>query len=380
MFVAVGIWVSHEMDKSDVWTDAKYDAFLVIQKLRGGEVRVPQTTLVAIGDEEYYSPELGARKPLRRDYLARLVAKLAMAKPRLLVLDVDLRSPVPRSGAPDFDIYRNEDMALIEALCEARWSTPIVVAKAVYSDVDRGVVAESDVYQRPDAPCTIPNDRIAVGYLALPTDLRRVPLSLELENGAPVDSLALAAARLLAPKQYQNMVPVDELPYGRFHTPAAFTRIDARHVIDGTRAQEVAGQIVLIYGDWHVLAKEQGSSVVDTFRTPVGVVGGAFVHANLIETLLAAEQFSSTPKRVAFGVELAVAFMLAVAFAFPAGLFRKLLILLATTAAIAIVSWLSLQVFALFFDILPLLLAMYVHAVADQVEEWRRLARRAHGH
>jgi CHASE2 domain-containing sensor protein len=346
--------------------------------MRTGPRRVPQTTLVAIGDEEYYGPELAARKPLRRDYLARLVTRIAAAEPRLIAVDVDLRSPVPSGTSADFDDYADENRLLVAALCDAQLRTDVVISKAVYADEVSGVVAQRNIYELPDYPCQVPGGRITAAYLALPVDLRRVPLTLRLADGSEVDSLALATARALAPRQYPEALVLDELPYGRFRSPAEFTRVDARHVLDGSRSSELKGQIVLIFGDWHVLAKGQGSSVVDTFRTPVGIAGGAYVHASLIETLLAAEYTNASPSWIVVAAEVGIALWLAVVFAFPSGLGRKLAYLLLTTAALYISAWLSFQLFAIFFDILPLLFAMYLHAVADQVEEWRLLAGKAH--
>jgi CHASE2 domain-containing sensor protein len=379
VFAVIGYAVSHGLDSVTAWLDLKYSAYVVMQNLRGGPDRVPQVVLVGIGDNEFYGHELQARRPLKRDYLARLVAKLAEANPRLIGLDVDFRSPVPESEASDFDAYAAEDRALVTALCDAQANTPIVISKAVYGDSIVPLRAERNVYDGIDAPCPVPGGRIASGYLALPTDLRRVPLSVRLTDGSTVDSFALAIARSLARRQYPSALEVERLPYGRFRAASAFQRIDADAVMQGRERDALDGQVVIVYGDWHVLAKGRGSSFVDAFRTPVGTVGGAFVHANLVETLLAAEYTLASPEQVAIVVEFLIALGLAVAFAFPMSLLRKFGYLAATAGVLFVAAWLSFQVFAVFFDILPILASMYLHTVADQVWEWRQAAH-GHGH
>jgi hypothetical protein len=68
---------------------------------------------------------------------------------------------------------------------------------------------------------------------------------------------------------------------------------------------------------------------------------------------------------------------LPVAFAFQISLPRKLLYIVATAIILVVLAWLFFQVFAIVFDILPILAAMGLHALVDQVWEWRELARAA---
>ena len=375
LFAIAGWKVGHALDAIPAWVELKYASYHQLRQLRGGPSRLPTTILVAIGDAEYYGPELAARKPLRRDYLARLVTAIADAGPRLIALDVDFRSPIPDGTSPDFGDYVDENRQLIDALCKAQAKTQIVISKAV-SEVEGELVADRNIYDG-IAPCQIPGDGINVGYLALADDLRQIPLSERLQDGSTVDSLALAVARSLAPRQYPSALELEHLPYARFNVPDAFTKLQASAVLAGAERTRLRGGIILVYGDWHVLAKDRGVSVVDTFRTPVGLAGGAFVHANLIDTLMHSDYSRQVPERVIQGLEACVAIGLAIAFAFPIGLLRKLSYLTVTAAGLLVVTWLGLQVFAVFFDILPVLFAIYLHAVAEQIEEWRHEAHNA---
>lgn len=370
VFGAVGVWVSHVLADADVWLAPKYSMFMQIQDLRAVHRRVPQTVLVGIGDREYYSDVLAARKPLRRDYVARLVSKLSEAAPRLIALDIDLRSPRPDGPEADFAEYKAEDQALIEAICRAQLSTKIVISRAVYPDASGELLAEPSIYDG-NQVCPLPGGQVTTGHLSLPIDLRRIPLSRRLKDGTFADSFALAVARSLAPRQYRKDLDWRELPYARFRSAEEFARLDADSVLAGEGAADIKGQIAIVFGDWHSLAQSRGEQFVDTYRTPIGQVGGAFVHANLIETLLAAEYSDPSPEPLPLVVDIGVASWLAAIFAYPRGLFRKFLELSATALALTAFAWIAFHILAMFFDTIPILAAMYAHAVADQVAEWR---------
>jgi CHASE2 domain-containing sensor protein len=373
LFAILGGVASHKLDGVAFWLKIKYKSYLLIQNARGGQNRLPQTTLVAIGDEEYYGPELAARKPLRRDYLAKLVTRIAEARPSLIALDVDLRSPNPESPQSDFAAYAEENAALFKAICGAAEKTKIVLSKAVSVGPDGRLRADRNIYDG-NTECAIPGQDVSVGYLTLPRDLRRVPMSVEVYDGTLVDSLALSAARALRHRQYPESVDVENIPYGEFHRVSDFARVNATQVMNTTARDKLRDQIVLVFGAWHVLAKNRGASIVDTFQTPVGPAGGAYVHANLLETLLAASQREAPSEWSSIAVEGLTAAFLAIAFAFPIGLLKKFGWILAVAAILTLSAWLFLQVFAVFFDILPVLASMGLHATADQVEEWRTTA------
>src|ERR1035438_5502021 len=125
VFSFLGWYGSHLLDDSSSWLEVKYRAYVLLQDSRGGQRRVPQTTLVAIDDEEYYGRVLAGRRPLKRDYLATLISRIAEARPLLIALDIDFRSPVPNSMSSHFDDYREEDRAMDAALCANRAKTMI---------------------------------------------------------------------------------------------------------------------------------------------------------------------------------------------------------------------------------------------------------------
>ncbi len=377
VFAISGSLASRALDGWVSWVDLKYQTYVLLQDLRGGQRRVPQTTLVAIGDAEYYGSKLAGRRPLKRDYIASLLLKIRDARPSLIAMDIDFRSPDPASPVSDFDDYAVEDAELFNAVCQVASTTKIVLSKAVGLSNDGRLVAERNIYDGNPA-CQIPGGDVSSGFLQLPTDLRRVPLSIQLSDGSLADSLALAAARALYRRQYPLSIDVENIPYGEFRRSWEFTRVSASEVLATGAQSKLHDQVVLVYGDWHLVANERGSPVVDTFHTPVGITGGAFVHANLIETLLGTELKFPPPEYVIVLIEGLVAAFLALVFAFPFGLPTKFGILILSGSVLILLAWSFFQIFAVSFDILPVLAAMGLHAVADQVMEWRDAAAAFH--
>lgn len=373
LFAFLGIWASHLLGENDEWRALTNGTYILVQNLRGGQKRVPLTTLVAIEDSDYYGEELAARKPLKRSYLARLISRIAEARPLVIALDVDLRSPNPDAKSPDFGDYTQEDQTLISAVCAASKTTKVVLSAAVNQRPDGNLAAEPNIYDNV-SQCQIPNQDIRVGFLSLPADLRRVPLSVTINENLSADSFALAIARAARPHQYPNSIDLQNLPYGEFHDTSDFIRVGAGTVLTTDTREKLHNQIVMVFGEWHILAKNRGASIIDTFRTPVGLAGGAYVHANLAETLIGANLRSAPPEWTPDALDALTAIWLAVMFAFHNSLSQKLLRVVLAALVLLAGAWLFFQIFALFFDILPVLAAMSMHAVVDHVSDWRDLA------
>jgi hypothetical protein len=146
---------------------------------------------------------------------------------------VDLRSPDPDSPAPDFAAYIGEDRELFQAVCAVAHNVKVVLSKAIRVDRNGNLVADRNIYDG-TGHCKIPGGNVQAGFLTLPTDLRRVPLSVKAADGSITDSFSLAAARLLNKKQYPRSLDVENLPYGVLHRAEEFDCLPASYVLNGS--------------------------------------------------------------------------------------------------------------------------------------------------
>jgi hypothetical protein len=160
-FITVGVLSSGALDREPFWRDMEYKSYLAIQDLRGGQRRLPGTVLVTIGDQEYYGPELAGRRPLRRDYVGKLIEAAAAARPDLIAVDIDLRSPVPDGAVSDYANYQAEDEEFLRKLCAVSKDTPIVLSKAV-SQVKGKLLEDRNIYDGNNT-CHVPGTRIPSG-------------------------------------------------------------------------------------------------------------------------------------------------------------------------------------------------------------------------
>ena len=107
------------------------------------------TRLVLIEDDEYWKGELAGRRPIKRRYLAKLVADLAQANAHVIALDFDVRLPDPSSLAIPPD-YVEETKVLIDAIKKAAASGVKIVLATPVSRKTRESTEyrrDSDIYQ-----------------------------------------------------------------------------------------------------------------------------------------------------------------------------------------------------------------------------------------
>jgi len=224
VFGLIGGWSSYRLDDAGAWFDLKHKTYLYLQNLRGGMRRVPQTTLISIGDAEYYGDELAGRRPLKRSYLARLIRKTAEARPAVIALDIDLRSADPTGAREDPADYRNETEELMSAVCSVNAAhTKIVLSKAI-SEVKGNLLGDHNVYDDSHS-CPAAGHQYISGYIQLANDIRRVPLTVTLNDGTQVDSFSLAIARAAHGRQFDlQQLDREDIPFGYFHSPGEFRR------------------------------------------------------------------------------------------------------------------------------------------------------------
>jgi CHASE2 domain-containing sensor protein len=237
LLIAVGVAFGQLCRRyNNLWTDVRYAATQDLQDLLGSvrkslfPLYPKRTALVFIDDDDYWTEKLAGRSPIKRDYLASLVAAMDKADADVIALDFDLRSPIP-DNPRDFTAYDEENEetnTLIKTInAVALRQRRIVLATSVgFAHDSDGYVEQANVYDNRIST------KVSVGYVQLPYDIRRVPLPLPLdaENRATqkpstVESFATAMVKRVDPVAYGRTVEKgkDQLPISGYIPPEAFS-------------------------------------------------------------------------------------------------------------------------------------------------------------
>lgn len=338
-----------------------------------------RTVLVLIGDEEYWKGEAESRSPIKRDYLAKLVQAADAYNPALIALDFDLRSPSPEGNPVEVPLYQGETNQLLEAVKVAAHKRTVVLSKTLGGDEEHGYVALSDIYNG----FNFDGGNLRFGYIALPDDTRQVPLTLHVTNGPPVESFSQAIARADDSKSIPEDSEATSLPYGSYVRTEEFTIISANdllskepEVVERVKSN-LAFKLVIIGGRWHTLGYN-GGPLVDSYETPVGNIPGVFIHANYAEALLNSRIFRTWKGWALNITEAIVALLVAIPFVLRIKPWWKNLIVITLPYLIIIaISYISLVNFGLFFDPSIPLIIVGAHGVFEQVNDWRKGARKS---
>lgn len=369
VLLGFGVWAGDQLGDLPLWVGARYRLYQVLQSMGPQGVHPKRTTLVLIGDAEYWSNDLARRAPLRRDYLARLASRLDQADVAVLALDFDLRATLPPEEGCEYAAYQDETRMFVAKLLEIGARRTVVLPRTISFDENRKYLMDRTVFDC-DAP---PNAPFSTGYISLPYDLRRVPLALRLADGKSLDSFAAAIARAVDPRAVEGVGDQDSLPYGTFIRESDFEVLAARDVlrIDPLDLRlKLAHRIVIVGGSWHVLRPKKGLRV-DSYLTPVGTMPGAFIHANYVEALLDSRTKRAWSEKVAKAMELLLSLFVAVIFALqirPALKIGWVFFFCLMAVAFTYFSWQNL---GLFFDLFVPVLLLGMHAIYEQVSVWQ---------
>jgi CHASE2 domain-containing sensor protein len=391
--IGIGLVLSHALNDGKTLIELRYRLHQIMTVWANPRTpTVQHTAVVLVEDDEYWRGELAGRRPIRRDYLARLLLTIDAVHPAVIGLDFDLSAPDPAS--PEIPkSYQVETTTLMKALHTVRNNRPVVVPRSLWTDAQGRYVLDKDIHDEsglcwekpaPARPWDEPRvPRVHCGYIALPFDVRLLPPRLVLANGLRLDSFARAAARAYRPDRGDFDEPMT-LNYGSFIPVAAFRAdqvvLSSREVLDDpTKRGRLAHRIVLVGGNWSTLAHGRGPRV-DGHASPAGVIPGVFVHANYVEAILDGRAYPRIPDSVAIGVEAAIALLAALVFDLEIRPWRKAVTVLGLLTAFLIFSYVVFQNFGRFVDIAIPVILVLGHAVFEQVWHWRKEAHRVRGH
>jgi hypothetical protein len=228
---------------------------------------------------------------------------------------------------------------------------------------------------------------IKKGYIQLPYDIRKVPLRLKIkdeinnESEKYIDSFSEAIVRAVDENALKSLENDDSLPYGSYIRAEDFTQIFASTVLEKSASdlqnlkRVLRHKIVLVGGAWHNRAFKYGSQV-DTYLTPVGYIGGVFIHANYVEALLDSRTYKPLRSNILFAIEFLISIIVAMIFALSKKASSKIIIVSILCLFFAVFSYFSLQNLGVFFDIFVPIISLGGHVIIEQVREWREVAHR----
>jgi CHASE2 domain-containing sensor protein len=365
--IVAGVVAEHEMDRYMAWERLRYGLYQSSQWLDLHPTRPKRTVLVLIGDEEYWKGELGRRVPIRRDYLAKLLDAIDKGEPELIVLDFNLQSPVPGSASLEHAQYVEETQKLINSIRGVSSRRKIVLPATTKSEDETHYEREPTVLDGNN----FDSRRVGEGDISLPDDMRQIPLTLHLENGTSMDSLASAVVRFTDKRALDEAEGErgDALPYGTYIDPNKFARFTSTHILN-TEADmlksELGCKIVIVAGAWHKDAYGQGEQA-DVVLTPAGRIGGQFAHANYIEALLDSRTLRPLAdwQKILFGVVLSL--LAAGVIASPWRVRTRLLTVVALAFLPLVISYFLRQNLGTFFDSLLPIAMLLLHWLGERI-------------
>jgi CHASE2 domain-containing sensor protein len=368
---ALGHWLSDDR----IWVDLRYKIYQQQLDLTPRKPFAERVIVVLVGDDDYWKGELGRRVPIKRSYLAKMVRELVAANPAVIALDFDLASPLPDGRLVEHPDYESERKEFLKAIREALERTKIVLPRTIDFDNQKNYVITSDIHDGFDFGPKKQN--LYTGYIALPYDTRRVPGVLALKGAQPsIDSFAVAIAKAYDEAALGRIPKSDSLPFGSYLRHDEFRQFSAGDVLE--RRPEVLGRlahkIVILGGAWHSQGYGRGSRI-DTYFTPVGWIGGAFIHANYVEALLDGRVYSALNEKIVMALEVALVLVGAIVFALEIRPSVKWLSATALCLVLLVMSYFLFQNLGLFFEFFIPLLLIAGHSLLDQILEWRTLAR-----
>jgi CHASE2 domain-containing sensor protein len=380
LITLAGIWLSGILDHQEAWVGARYRLFQVLQYLSPRGADAQRTTMVLIGDDEYWKADgpLQGRVPINREYLASLVDAAVKANAAVIALDFTLSSPDPYGNPIESPQFQGETSKLIDAIWNAtRANKQVVLTRTINEagivDGKKTYDFESDIYGS-----NVPHwQNVRTGYHVLPDDVRNLPLVLSTPRGELIESFSLAIARADNARSLKSLSDLKAKRYAGFLPPEDFDQVTADELLNGSpRTSLLSSKVVIISGKWHQFSRNRGP-VVGAWDTPVGNIPGALIHANYFEAL-----FDKRMYRIWEGWRLKVIeFVLAAMVAIPFGVSirsrkKKVLALIAPYMLILIVAYFSLINFGWFFDPVIPVVMLTLHGFVELVLHWKKEAGR----
>ena len=382
---AAGMALGHFFKTNESLFGLRYKVFEFLDELSARPLHGSHAVVVLIDDDAYYKSEAAGRAPINRRYLARLAGALAECNPAAIALDFDFRSPDPtgqtkaasRDGVelPEFPEYVDETAELLTTLRELSAERHIPVILPATIGLEQGdFVREASIYDGFDLGAA----QAAEGYIALDSDTKVIPPTKRLKDGTSLDSFSLAIVRSVDDEALAGEQWSAEM-FGGFIRGDGIPQLSAGAVLRPESADELRRRVqhkaVLIGGAWHRLGYQRGS-VIDSYDSPAGFIPGVLIHANYVEAVLDRRVVLPLSDWLVVPAEALLAFALAYALVLPSRPWVKASAVIALVALPVVCSYVAVQNFGVYFDVLIVDLLLLGHFLMEKLIEWYRHHRR----
>jgi len=360
---ALVTWADHKG-----WiTGARSTFHRFLQKTSPVKAVDQNTVVITIDDDEYWKGELQGRIPIKRDYLAALITRLDIAEAGVIALDFDLRSPTPDGQPLESSDYARETGKLLDRIRDVAPRRAIVLPRTIWRVKNGEYIPHSDIYDGYDFGT--PN--VFKGYIALPENRLKIPLTLMLKGGAPLDSFSMAVVRAFRPKALNGLPQAVDALYGSFISENGFDHKTAQEVLTGDPKvlhKDIVGRVVIIGGAWSKWGYSVGQRI-DLHETPMGSMPGAYLHANYVEAILGTRAYPPFGEKAVKIIEWLVVLGMAIGFAAAESPKRKVGVVAVSWILLGFFSYFSFINLGIVFDLFVPALSVTVHWLFEQFWE-----------
>jgi hypothetical protein len=219
-----------------------------------------------------------------------------------------------------------------------------------------------------------------MGYIILHNDVRQIPLRLKTMDGKYIDSFAGAIVRAIDEGKMQEFDVRGSIPCGSYIRSEDFITVPSREIMTSTDTEALKSKlknklksydknIFIVGGNWYDQAFKRGRKI-DTYQSPVGWIGGVFIHANYVEALVDLRTCEPWGERFTVVLSIFLASTVAILFGLDFGFLRNAIVFIALIFLMIIGCYLSLHLKGIYFDVFIPIVLLFGHISVEKIQEW----------
>jgi CHASE2 domain-containing sensor protein len=174
-------------------------------------------------------------------------------------------------------------------------------------------------------------------------------------------------------------LPTTPEAYGSYLPQGDFPVIKSRDLLEGLSGlkDQLQRRIVIVGGGWHTTGygrSDRQEDLFDTHVTPLGPMGGVFIHANFVEDILDFRVYKPAAERFTRGIEIALIGMLVLMLVLELKPFQKVVSIGAICFVLFLLSYIAMIQFGFVFDFFSPLVGVFTHSRFER--EWDLIVRK----